>query len=200
MTTLLDTKSGAQAVASRESEKQAGSTSLLSTTRGIRPLQTSSPNILGNHGFGGHNLERQTVRNEASKRLTVGKEISLSGEISSCEHLVVEGEVRADIIDARLVEITSEGVFNGKVIADSIQVEGRLKGDLKATQSLTVRPGGVVSGKITYSELIVEPGGKIEGTLRHISSVKSGADQTASGKSKSTKSSASSSKDKTDDA
>ena len=55
---------------------------------------------------------------EEAKKLFVGKEINLSGEIRECETLVVEGTVEAALSDARSIEILESGLFkwlwNGK--------------------------------------------------------------------------------------
>src|SRR5262245_21925954 len=47
------------------------------------------------------------------KRLIVGKGIKLSGEISSCDRLVVEGEVEVTLNDTLALEIASSGRFTG---------------------------------------------------------------------------------------
>ncbi len=52
----------------------------------------------------------------ASKRLTVGRGITLSGEIRACDLLIVEGQVEATLSESRAVEISASGVFKG--IAD----------------------------------------------------------------------------------
>jgi hypothetical protein len=49
----------------------------------------------------------------AGKRLIVGQGIRLSGEISSCDRLVVEGAVEATLNDTRALEIAESGRFTG---------------------------------------------------------------------------------------
>jgi hypothetical protein len=49
-----------------------------------------------------------TVKREP-KTLTVGREITLSGEITSCDRLVVEGEVRSSLESCQSLEIARGG-------------------------------------------------------------------------------------------
>ena len=44
------------------------------------------------------------------RKLVVGREICLSGEIKACERLIVEGRVEADLTDSKLLEITEHGL------------------------------------------------------------------------------------------
>ena len=47
------------------------------------------------------------------RKLTVGREISLSGEITSCDTLIVEGSVEANLQNCRDVDIAESGMFKG---------------------------------------------------------------------------------------
>ena len=48
----------------------------------------------------------QARRPKETKKLVVGREISLSGEITACDTLVVEGRVEATLENSELLEIT----------------------------------------------------------------------------------------------
>ena len=45
------------------------------------------------------------VNSGDGKKLTVGRDIALSGSINSCERLIVEGSVEADLTDAITLEV-----------------------------------------------------------------------------------------------
>ena len=47
------------------------------------------------------------------RKLTVGREITLSGEITSCDKLIIEGSVEANLNNCRDVEIAETGLFKG---------------------------------------------------------------------------------------
>lgn len=104
-------------------------------------------------------------RQEEGRTLTVGRDISLNGEISACDHLVVEGTVRAELKSGESLDIMDSGLFNGKVCINNADIAGRFEGDLVVKGRLTVRSTGVITGNVQYGELEVEAGAVIEGTM-----------------------------------
>ncbi|MDR3518691.1 MAG: polymer-forming cytoskeletal protein [Azospirillaceae bacterium] len=100
-----------------------------------------------------------------TRRLTVGREISLAGEITACDVLVVEGTVEAKLRGGRTVEIAESGLFRGSVEIDSADIAGRFEGELTVRGRLQVRATGRISGTIRYGELEVEAGGRLSGQV-----------------------------------
>ncbi|WP_448192112.1 bactofilin family protein [Azospirillum sp. sgz301742] len=100
------------------------------------------------------------------RRLIVGRDISLSGEIGSCDVLVVEGTVEAKLRDGRSIEITENGLFKGSVEIDEADIGGRFEGDLIVRGRLMVRSTGKITGSIKYGELSVEAGGQLVGDIQ----------------------------------
>ena len=114
--------------------------------------------------------ERGGISENEGRKLVVGREICLNGEITSCDTLVVEGEVEATLTDARLIDIATTGLFKGSAIVDQAEISGRFDGDLTARDSLTVYAGGHVSGTIRYGKIVIESGGEIRGDTQALSS------------------------------
>jgi len=100
------------------------------------------------------------------RRLIVGRDISLSGEIGSCDVLVVEGTVEAKLRDGRSIEIADSGLFKGSVEIDEADIGGRFEGDIAVRGRLTVRSTGKITGSIKYGELAVEAGGQLTGDIQ----------------------------------
>ena len=100
------------------------------------------------------------------RRLIVGREISLSGDISSCDKLIVEGSVEANLQNCREVDISETGMFKGSATIDEIEVRGRFEGNLVARKRLLVRATGRVSGTIRYGQIEIERGGQIAGDVQ----------------------------------
>jgi cytoskeletal protein CcmA (bactofilin family) len=99
------------------------------------------------------------------KKLIVGRDISLNGEIRTCDTLVVEGSVEAVLQDCKNIEIMGPGEFKGAAEVDVADISGRFDGDLTARQRLIVRAGGKVLGKIRYGQLEIERGGVLSGEV-----------------------------------
>lgn len=99
------------------------------------------------------------------RTLTVGREISLRGEITACETLVVEGQVDAKITDARTLEVATGGVYTGTAHVEEAFISGVFDGELNAYKTLTVRSGGRVKGDVRYGRIVIEEGGEIAGSM-----------------------------------
>ena len=100
------------------------------------------------------------------RQLTVGREISLSGEIASCDTLFVEGSVEANLQNCRDVEIAETGLFKGSAEIDNADVRGIFEGNLLVRKRLLIRSGGQVSGTIRYGQIEIELGGQISGDVQ----------------------------------
>jgi cytoskeletal protein CcmA (bactofilin family) len=110
----------------------------------------------------------------AGKRLIVGEGIRLSGEISSCDRLVVEGSVEATLNDTLALEIAESGRFTGGCEVEEADISGKYDGDLTVRGRLFVRSTGRLTGTVKYGELELERGGQIAGNISVMS--KAGAD------------------------
>ena len=95
----------------------------------------------------------QTDADRYGKRLIVGKGIKLSGEISSCDRLVVEGEVEVTLNDTLALEIASSGRFTGGCEVEEADISGVYEGDLTVRRHLCVRGTGKLTGTIRYAQL-----------------------------------------------
>ena len=101
-----------------------------------------------------------------SRKLIVGQGISLSGEITACDRLVVEGTVKVVLNKTRAIEITETGAFtDGKAEVEEAEISGVYEGELTVRGRLLIRATGKVNGTIRYGELEVERGGKLGGSL-----------------------------------
>lgn len=102
---------------------------------------------------------------DASRKLVIGQGITLSGEIESCDYLIVEGTVEAALKGASRMDITENGAFFGTVEIDEATIAGRFEGDLTVKGRLTIRSTGTIIGSIAYKELAVEAGATLDGKV-----------------------------------
>ncbi len=99
------------------------------------------------------------------RTLVVGRDIMLSGEIESCEKLIIEGRVEGDIADTKRLEIAETGRFKGKAVVEECLVAGACEGELSVNGLLTLRAKGRVEGTVRYVEIEVERGGWLSGDV-----------------------------------
>lgn len=100
------------------------------------------------------------------RKLIVGREIVLSGQITSCERLVVEGRVEASLSDSKVVEIAESGVFKGMAEIEHAEIAGTFEGTLTVRQKLWIRSTGKVTGTVRYGKIEIEEGGQISGDVQ----------------------------------
>lgn len=124
--------------------------------RGVDPAPAAAPAPAASADPGG-------------KRLMVGQGISLSGEITSCDRLIVEGDVQVTLNETRAIEIAESGRFtNGKASVEDAEISGIYEGELTVRNRLLIRATGRVTGTVRYGELELERGGRISGTISMI--------------------------------
>ncbi len=114
---------------------------------------------------------RQTgepCRSDKSERreLLVGRDTCISDEITSCDKLVVDGQLEVSLSDTRAIEISPSGFFKGSAEVEEADISGRFEGELVAREKLIVRSGGRVSGSIRYRHIVIESGGEISGEMQ----------------------------------
>ena len=110
----------------------------------------------------------------ANKRvLSVGPDIQMKGEISTCDRLVIEGVVDATIRDVHTVELTETGALKGTAEVEDAEISGAFEGDLLVRGKLTVHSTGRVRGNVTYGEIEIQRGGQVSGNVRNSADAKS---------------------------
>jgi cytoskeletal protein CcmA (bactofilin family) len=111
----------------------------------------------------------EPIRQEPARevrKLIVGREITLSGEIAACDHLIVEGTVEASVKECHRLEVAEAGLFRGAVEIHEAEIAGRFEGQITVQGRLSVRSTGRIEGKIQYGELAVDAGGTLDGEIR----------------------------------
>jgi len=108
-----------------------------------------------------NNVYRPT---KGSSKVVIGEGVSIKGEIINAEEVQIDGT--ADIVlKTENINVGSKGILNGSIDAKNADIWGKVDGDLKVSNTLTVQELGHVSGKIEYSQLQIKLGGNITGEL-----------------------------------
>ena len=146
-------------------------------TQPTRPM--APPPVVADRARETHPIAAQKTNGEAplgqqtaTRTLVVGREIVLSGEISACDRLVVEGTVKANIKDCRDIAISEGGLFTGSASVESAEIRGRFEGELTVSGRLLIRAPGQVSAAVRYGEIEIERGGRLSGHVDATDSAK----------------------------
>ena len=108
----------------------------------------------------------ESAAQTATRKLVVGRGIVFSGEIKSCDCLVVEGTVKANIADCHDINIAEGGLFTGSAAVDRAEIRGRFEGSLTVAEHLLIHSSGRVAAEVRYNQIEIERGGEISGTIQ----------------------------------
>ena len=94
----------------------------------------------------------------------VGRGTRITGEITDCFRLEIQGVVEGTIVADALV-IHAGGSVTGRLQANHAEVRGNFNGQLQIAELLDVRSTGRVEGELAYGKLAVAMGGHISGNV-----------------------------------
>jgi cytoskeletal protein CcmA (bactofilin family) len=96
----------------------------------------------------------------------IGTATTIVGKIVAKEDLEIQGTIDGSVrlVGHRLV-VGSEGVVNATVEARTIQVIGRIMGNVIATESVEIKAGGVIGGDVKSPRIIMADGAIVVGAL-----------------------------------
>ena len=101
-----------------------------------------------------------------NQKATIGPSVSIKGEISGEEDILIEGSVEGSInLPKNAVTVAESGKVKANIYAVTIHVTGEVTGDLNASERIVVHRTGRVIGNITAGSISLEEGGRIKGMV-----------------------------------
>lgn len=108
----------------------------------------------------------EPVRSSDGPPASLGPSISITGNLSGNEDLVIEGSVEGEIIVRdHKVTISETGRVKADVFGRSICVEGQVDGNLFGDEQVVIRQSGRVRGNVTAPRVNLENGAKFKGSI-----------------------------------
>lgn len=99
-------------------------------------------------------------------RATIGRSITIKGDISGDEDLYIQGSVDGSVkLKEHNVTISSEGRIKADIHARTITVQGHVEGDLFGEEQVILSPSCRVRGNITAPRVALEDGANFRGTI-----------------------------------
>jgi cytoskeletal protein CcmA (bactofilin family) len=99
-----------------------------------------------------------------ASRITPG--LSLKGEISGREDLWIGGNVDGTLrFDTARVVVGASGMVHGEIEAREIVIEGKVEGDLRATERLEIAQTGRVRGDASAPRISMQEGAVFNGSM-----------------------------------
>ena len=108
----------------------------------------------------------EPTRTEAGtgERATIGRSITIRGDVSGDEDLLIQGRVDGSVdLKQQSVTVGQEGRVKANIAGRVVIVEGEVEGDLQAEEQIILRSTATVKGDITASRVVLEDGASFRG-------------------------------------
>lgn len=101
---------------------------------------------------------------KGSSKVVIGDGVVIKGEISNAHEVQIDG-VADVVLKTENLTVGASGRLKGSIESDNADIWGKIEGDIKITNTLTIQELGAASGKIEYSKMQIKLGGDISGEL-----------------------------------
>jgi cytoskeletal protein CcmA (bactofilin family) len=110
--------------------------------------------------------DKRSNPNEGQDMANIGKSISIKGDLTGNEDLVVEGKVEGKIaLPDNELTVGNNGNVSADIHAKSVVVIGKVTGNVSATEKIEVQASGSVDGDVRAPRLIIQEGAVLNGAV-----------------------------------
>jgi cytoskeletal protein CcmA (bactofilin family) len=96
----------------------------------------------------------------------IGRSVTVKGELSGSEDLFIDGQVEGTIeLKGNSLTIGPNGQVKANINAKDVVVQGKLDGNIQATQRAQLSKSAVATGDITTQRVSIEEGAYFKGKV-----------------------------------
>ena len=95
----------------------------------------------------------------------IGPNITIDGELSGEDPVVVEGTVKGKINTSATVEVAEQGVVEADVNTPDVAVSGQVTGNIVAGERVEIRTEGRMVGDIKAPRILIAEGASFKGHI-----------------------------------
>jgi cytoskeletal protein CcmA (bactofilin family) len=109
-------------------------------------------------------------RNQAPIGTLVGSDTRIQGDIEFTGGCHIDGYVQGNVRAAGeggVLSVSERGCVEGSVVAPHVQLNGTVKGDVRATERIELGPKARVIGNVQYKLIEMSIGAEVNGKLIH---------------------------------
>ncbi len=106
-------------------------------------------------------------RIDESKLDTVlAEDISFTGEVTYTKELMIKGRYTGKVQSTGKLYIAPEAEVEANIVADTVFVQGCVRGDIHASSRVELQGNAVVVGNITAPKIVMSTGCRFDGISR----------------------------------
>jgi len=110
--------------------------------------------------------ETPAAPGEARERASIGRSITIKGEVQGEEDLLIQGRVEGSVdLQQQSVTVGQDGRVKADINGRIVTVEGEVEGDLQAQEQVILRASARVQGDIIAPRVVLEDGASFKGLV-----------------------------------
>jgi cytoskeletal protein CcmA (bactofilin family) len=96
----------------------------------------------------------------------IGQTLRFKGDLCAEEDLLIQGQVKGTIRHrAKNLTIGAHGDVNANIVAQNVIIQGKVQGEIRATESVVVEPSARIVGDIFAPRVGLKEGAKFKGSI-----------------------------------
>jgi cytoskeletal protein CcmA (bactofilin family) len=112
------------------------------------------------------NTPSRSPAGASGEQATIGKGLTIKGEINGSESLYIDGKVEGSInLPGNRVTVGRNGQVAASITAREIVVLGKVRGNVTATDRVDIRAEGSLSGDVAAARISIEDGAFFKGGI-----------------------------------
>jgi cytoskeletal protein CcmA (bactofilin family) len=107
--------------------------------------------------------------NNSERRVVawIGKAVRVEGKVISAEDLTIDGDVQGSIeLGGHTLTIGQDASIKADLLAKTVTISGKVKGNVKAVDKVDLRATGSVDGDITAPRFVMADGATVLGKVQ----------------------------------
>jgi len=109
---------------------------------------------------------RPAASSTSGEQATIGKGLTIKGEINGSESLYIDGKVEGSVnLPGNRVTVGRNGQVAASITAREIVVLGKVRGNVTATDRVDIRAEGSLSGDVAAARISIEDGAFFKGGI-----------------------------------
>jgi cytoskeletal protein CcmA (bactofilin family) len=112
-----------------------------------------------------HHVLVREVRSMADQPCIIGKNITIRGNVSGGEDLVVEGRIEGTVTISNRLTVEEAGVVEADLDVEDLTVNGTVQGEIRASRSVALSASAKVIGNLRAPRVVIEDGARFKGRV-----------------------------------
>jgi len=102
-------------------------------------------------------MAKEIITGNGTSFDTISKGCRITGQITTDSDIRIDGIIEGEIVCKGKIVIGPESLITGPLTCANVEIFGNVKGNMKVSDTLTLRSSAKISGNIKTKTLVVEP-------------------------------------------